>query len=154
MFPINLNETPAGPKKRGPIILVPAGRRGSTGEIEIGDVIGTPTHQSLTNPKLTEKTKTTNPIVQPQQAVSPKSLPRQGVLDQVGQIVDNPVVRRLFKMPGEAGPQIRMPWFHGKPDEKVERYFRELERLKAIYGLDEPKTLNMSLHGLRTMAPL
>ena len=55
-------------------------------------------------------------------------------------------------MPDEAGPQITMPWFHGKPDEKVERYFRELERLKAIYGWDEPKTLNMSLHGLKGRA--
>ena len=25
LFPINLNETPTGPKKRGPIILVPTG---------------------------------------------------------------------------------------------------------------------------------
>ena len=45
-----------------------------------------------------------------------------------------------------------MHWFHGKPDEKVERYFRELERLKAIYGWDEPKTLYMSLHGLKGRA--
>ena len=31
LFPINLNETPTGPKRRGPIILIPAERRGSTG---------------------------------------------------------------------------------------------------------------------------
>ena len=73
-------------------------------------------------------------------------------MDQVGQNVDNPVVRRVFRVSDEASPQIRMPWFHGKPDEKVERYFRELERLKAIYGWDEPKTLNMSLHGLKGRA--
>ena len=106
-------------------------------------------------PNPIDKTKTTNPIVQPQQAVAPKSPPHQGAVvpvDQVGQLVDNPVARRLFKMPDEAVPQIRMPWFHGKPDEKVERYFRELERLQAIYGWDEPKTLNMSLHGLKGRA--
>ena len=91
---------------------------------------GTLTHQTSSNPKLTEKTKTTNPIVHRQQAVAPKSPPHQGVAGQVGQLVDNPVVRQLFRMPDEADPQIRMPWFHGKPDEKVERYFRELERLK------------------------
>ena len=113
---------------------------------------GTLSHQSIINAKLTDKSKTTNPIVQRQQAVSPKSPPQHEVVDLVGQIVDNPVVRRLFKMPDEAGPQIRMPWFHGKPDEKVERYFRELERLKAIYGWDEPKTLNMSLHSLKRRA--
>ena len=87
--------------------------------------------------------------------VAPKSPPHQGAVvpvDQVGQLVDNPVVRRLFKMPDEAGPQSRMPWFNGKPDEKVERYFRELKRLKAIYGWDEPNTLNMSLHGLKGRA--
>ena len=55
-------------------------------------------------------------------------------------------------MAGEAGPQIRMAWFQGKPEEKVERYFRELERLKVIYTWDEPKTLNMALHGLKGMA--
>ena len=152
LFPINLNETPKGPKKRGPIILIPAERRGSTGGIEIGNVTGTLTPQFFINPNLTEKTQTTNPIVHPHQAVAPKSPPRQEVAGQVSQKVDNPVVRQLFRMPDEAGPQIRMPWFHGKPDEKVERYFRELESLKAIYGWDEPKTLNMSLHGLKGRA--
>ena len=53
-------------------------------------------------------------------------------------------------MAAEVGPQIRMPWFQGKPEEK--RYFRELERLKVIYTCDEPKTLNMALHGLRGRA--
>ena len=47
-------------------------------------------------------------------------------------------------MPDESGPQIRMPWFQGKPEEKVERYFRELERLKIIYEWNEQKTLNIS----------
>ena len=152
LFPINPNETPSGPKRRGPIILISAERRGSTGGIEIGNVTGTLTHQTFINPNLTEKTKTTNPIVHPHQAEAPKSPSHQGVAGQVGQIVDNPVVRQLFRMPDEAGPQIRMPWFHGKPDEKVERSFRELERLKAIYGWDEPKTLNMTLHGLKGRA--
>ena len=55
-------------------------------------------------------------------------------------------------MPEDSGPQIRMPWFQGKPEEKVERYFRELERLKIIYEWNEQKTLNMALHGLKGRA--
>ena len=55
-------------------------------------------------------------------------------------------------MPDESGPQIRMPWFQGKPEEKIERYFRELERLKIIYEWNEQKTLNMALHGLKGRA--
>ena len=55
-------------------------------------------------------------------------------------------------MPDDSGPQIRKPWFQGKPEEKVERYFRELERLKLIYEWNEQKTLNMALHGLKGRA--
>ena len=33
----------------------------------------------------------------------------------------------------ERGPSVRLPWFTGKEDEHVEKYFRELKRLKAIY---------------------
>ena len=83
-----LNETPKGHKKRGPIILIPAEQRGSTGGIGIGNVTGTLTHQPLIKPNPIDKTKTTNPIVQPQQAVAPKSPPHQGAVvpvDQVGQ---------------------------------------------------------------------
>ena len=47
LFPINLNETPTGPKKRGRIILITAEQRGSTGGIGIGNVTGTLTHQPL-----------------------------------------------------------------------------------------------------------
>ena len=67
-------------------------------------------------------------------------------------VTNKPIARQLFNMPDEVGPQIRMPWFQGKPEEKVERYFRELERLKVIYGWDDPKTLNMALHGLKGRA--
>ena len=55
-------------------------------------------------------------------------------------------------MPDDSGPQIRMPWFQGKPGEKVERYIRELERLKLIHEWNEAKTLSMALHGLKGRA--
>ena len=114
------------------------------GGIGIGNVTGTLTHQLLINPNPSDKTKTTNPIVQPQRAVAPNSPPHQGAVvpvDQVGQLEDNPVVRRLFKMPDEAGPQIRMPWFHGKPDETVERYLGSLRDLKPFMAGTRPRLL-------------
>ena len=115
---------------------------------EKGEVIGTTNHQTLINP--IDKTKPTNLIVQPQQAgiaMGPHGAQQQKA--PTNQVGDNPVVRKLFYMPDESGPQIRMPWFQGKPEEKVERYFRELERLKAIYEWNEAKTINMALHGWR-----
>ena len=52
----------------------------------------------------------------------------------------------------ERGPSIRLPWFTGKEDEQVEKYFRELKRLKAIYKWQDDRLLNMSLMGLKGSA--
>ena len=52
----------------------------------------------------------------------------------------------------ERGPSIRLPWFTGKEDEQVEKYFRELKILKAIYKWQDDHLLNMSLFGLRGRA--
>ena len=52
----------------------------------------------------------------------------------------------------ERGPSIRLPWFTGKEDEQVEKFFRELKRLKAIYKWQDDHLLNMSLLGLRGRA--
>ena len=52
----------------------------------------------------------------------------------------------------ERGPSIRLPWFSGKEDEQVEKYFRELKRLKAIYKWQDDHLLNMSLLGLKGRA--
>ena len=52
----------------------------------------------------------------------------------------------------ERGPTIRLPWFTGKEDEQVEKYFRELKRLKAIYKWQDEHLLNMTLLGLRGRA--
>ena len=52
----------------------------------------------------------------------------------------------------ERGPSIRLPWFTGKEDEQVEKFFRELKRLKAIYKWQDNHLLNMSLLGLRGRA--
>ena len=153
LFPINLNETPKGSKAGGSVLKLRPDKGRKLGEKNKGEVTRTPTHQPLINP--TDKTKTTNPPVRPQQAGGTKSPPPLGVQqpkDQADVIVDNSVARKLFKMAAEVGPQIRMPWFQGKPEEKIERYFRELERLKVIYTWDEPKTLNMALHGQRGRA--
>ena len=49
----------------------------------------------------------------------------------------------------ERGPSIRLPWFTGKEDEQVEKYFRELKRLKAIYKWQDDHLLNMRLLGLK-----
>ena len=90
-----------------------------TGGKDRGEVVRTPTHLGLTNPTDKTKTKTTNPIVQPQQAGGTKSPVPGGEKEkqkQVEQGVGNPVVRKLFKMPDDSGPQIRMPWFQGKPE--------------------------------------
>ena len=50
------------------------------------------------------------------------------------------------------GPSIRLPWFYGKEDEQVEKYFRELKRLKIIYGWNDDNLLNMILLGLKDKA--
>ena len=47
---------------------------------------------------------------------------------------------------------IRLPWFTGKENEQVEKYFRELKRLKAIYKWRDDHLLNMSLLGLKGRA--
>ena len=52
----------------------------------------------------------------------------------------------------ERGPSIRLIWFTEKEDEQVEKYFRELNRLKAIYKWQDDPLLNMSLLGLRGRA--
>ena len=52
----------------------------------------------------------------------------------------------------ERGPSIRLPWFTRKEDEQVEKYFRELKRLKAIYKWQDDHLLNMSLLGLKGRA--
>ena len=52
----------------------------------------------------------------------------------------------------ERGPSIRLPWFTGKEDEQVEKYFRELKRLKVIYKWQDDHLLNMSLLGLKGRA--
>ena len=83
-------------------------------------MVGTPTHLGLTNPTDKTKTKTTYPVVQPHQAGGTKTpVPEgeKGKQKQVEQGSGNPVVRKLFKMLDDSGPQIRMPWFQGKPEE-------------------------------------
>ena len=52
----------------------------------------------------------------------------------------------------QRGPNIRLPWFHGKEDEQVEKYFRELKRLKTIYDWTDDHLLNMALLGLKGRA--
>ena len=52
----------------------------------------------------------------------------------------------------QRGPNIRLPWFHGKEDEQVEKYFRELKRLKTIYDWTNDHLLNMTLLGLKGRA--
>ena len=52
----------------------------------------------------------------------------------------------------ERGPSIRLPCFTGKEGEQVEKYFRELKRLKAIYKWQDDHLLNMSLLGLKGRA--
>ena len=52
----------------------------------------------------------------------------------------------------ERGTSIWLPWFTGKQDEQVEKYIRELKRLKAIYKWQDDHLLNMSLLGLRGRA--
>ena len=54
--------------------------------------------------------------------------------------------------PHQRGPNIRLPWFHGKEDEQVEKYFRELKRLKTIYDWTNDHLLNMTLLGLKGRA--
>ena len=49
-------------------------------------------------------------------------------------------------------PNIRLPWFHGKEDEQVEKYFRKLKRLKTIYDWTNDHLLNMALLGLKGRA--
>ena len=45
----------------------------------------------------------------------------------------------------QRGPNIRLPWFNGKEEEQVEKYFRELKRLKVIYDWSDDHLLNMAL---------
>ena len=52
----------------------------------------------------------------------------------------------------QRGPNIRLPWFNGKEEEQVEKYFRELKRLKAIYDWSDAHLLNMALLGLKGRA--
>ena len=49
-------------------------------------------------------------------------------------------------------PSLRLPWFSGKTDERIDQYFRELENMKEIYGWTDPHSLAMALHGLRGRA--
>ena len=51
----------------------------------------------------------------------------------------------------QRGPNIRLPWFNGK-EEQVEKYFRELKRLKFIYDWSDDHLLNMALLGLKGRA--
>ena len=141
------NKTPKGATAGGLTLEERTNKGVKTGSKDKQEAVGTPSHLSLTKPTDKTNTKTTNPIVQPHRAGGTKSPIPEGGKDKQVQ-----VARKLFKMPDESGPQIRMPWFQGKPEEKVERYFRELERLKIIYEWNEQKTLNMALHGLKGRA--
>ena len=47
---------------------------------------------------------------------------------------------------------IESDQFHGKEDEQVEKYFRELKRLKTIYDWTNDHLLNMTLLGLKGRA--
>ena len=65
---------------------------------------------------------------------------------------DNPLDMANSQPPTvERGPCIRLPWFHGKEDEQVEKYFRELRCLKATNGRND-HLLYMSLLGLKGRA--
>ena len=143
----NTNKTPKGATAGGLTLEERTNKGVKTGSKDKREAVGTPSHLSLTIPTDKTNTKTTNPIVQPHRAGGTKSPIPEGEKEKQPQ-----VARKLFKMPDESGPQIRMPWFQGKPEEKVERYFRELERLKIIYEWNEQKTLNMALHGLKGRA--
>ena len=147
LVPTNSNKTPKGATAGGLAQEERTDKGVKTGGKDKREAVGTPTHLGLTKPTDKTNTKTTNPIVQPQQAGGTKSSVPGGEKEKQKQ-----VVRKLFKMPDDSGPQIRMPWFQGKPEEKVERYFRELERLKLIYEWNEAKTFNMALHGLKGRA--
>ena len=76
LFPINPNETPKGSKAGGSVLKLRPDEGVKLGEKNKGEVTGTPTHQPLINP--TDKTKTTNPPVRPQQAGGTKSPPPGG----------------------------------------------------------------------------
>ena len=126
----NTNKTPKGATAGGLTLEERTNKGVKTGSKDKQEAVGTPSHLSLTKPTDKTNTKTTNPIVQPHRAGGTKSPIPEGGKEKQPQ-----VARKLFKMPDESGPQIRMPWFQGKPEEKVERYFRELERLKILEGL-------------------
>ena len=147
LVPTNSNKTPKGATAGGLTLEKRTDKGVKTGGKDKGEAVGTPTHLGLTKPTDKTNTKTTYPIVQPQQAGGTKSPVSGGEKENQKQ-----VVRKLFKMPDDSGLQIRMPWFQGKPEIKVERYFRELERLKLIYEWIEAKTLNMALHGFKGRA--
>lgn len=147
------NLTPVGPTQKGGKPNREPRRKGKVNPRE--GPSRTPSHLTQTNPTNQGESNATVPILQPTQPRTKKGRDDRQPIDRSEGIDDDvlTVVRRLFnKMPDETGPQIRMPWFQGKPDEKVERYFRELERLKAIYDWTDAKLLNMALHGLRGRA--
>ena len=51
-------------------------------------------------------------------------------------------VRNLFNMPDDkGGPSLRLPSYSGKPDERIDQYFSEIENLALIYEWGEPKKL-------------
>ena len=72
------------------------------------------------------------------------------VNNQINQNMANPPPNP--PQPHQRGPNIRLPWFHGKEDEQVEKYFRELKRLKTIYDWTPDHLLNMTLLGLKGRA--
>ena len=52
----------------------------------------------------------------------------------------------------QRGPNIRLPWFNGKEEEQVKKYFQELKRLKVFYDWSDDHLLNMALLGLKGRA--
>ena len=71
--PINTNKTPKGATAGGLTLEERTNRGVKTGSKDKREAVGTPSHLSLTKPTDKTNTKTTNPIVQPQQAGGTKS---------------------------------------------------------------------------------
>ena len=100
---------------------------------------------TLTNPILPRLEPTRSPLVTPAHSKSGASNPTKTVKQNMANPPPNPPAH-------QRGPNIRLPWFHGKEDEQVEKYFRELKRLKTIYDWTNDHLLNMTLLGLKGRA--
>ena len=87
LVPTNSNKTPKGATAGGLTLEKRTDKGVKTGGKVRGEVVGTPTHQGLTKPTDKTNTKTTNPIVQPQQAGGTKSPVPEGEKEKPKQVV-------------------------------------------------------------------